>query len=109
MPRDLKEIDQSKLPAQYRKKLIKIELQAYDNNMKLNIPVLKLKIRQNDDGLNEIEEIQKLLDQYSNFISDGLISAKEFILIDDNDNYGGEEITDEENVNMIKPNETEKN
>ena len=43
---------------------------------------------QNDDDLNEIEEIQKLLDQYSNFISGELMSAKEFILIDDDDNYG---------------------
>ncbi|CAB4484846.1 unnamed protein product [Rhizophagus irregularis] len=62
---------------------------------------------QNDDGLNEIEEIQKLLDQYSNFISGGLMSAREFILIDDDNNYGGEEITDEEIVNMVKPNETD--
>jgi hypothetical protein len=52
-----------------------------------------------------MEEIQKLLDQYNNFISDELMSAKEFILIDDDNNYGGEEITDEEIVNMIKPNE----
>ncbi|PKY58465.1 hypothetical protein RhiirA4_480399 [Rhizophagus irregularis] len=62
---------------------------------------------QNDDGLNEIEEIQKLLDQYSNFISSGLMSAKKFILIDDNNNYGGEEIIDEEIVNMVKLNETD--
>jgi hypothetical protein len=62
---------------------------------------------QNDDDLNEIEEIQKLLDQYSNFISGELMSAKEFILIDDDDNYGGEEFTDEEIVNMVKPNETD--
>ncbi|PKC67221.1 hypothetical protein RhiirA1_458727 [Rhizophagus irregularis] len=57
---------------------------------------------QNDDGLNEIEEIQKLLYQYSNFISGGLISAKKFILIDNDNNYGGEEITDEEIVNTVK-------
>jgi hypothetical protein len=35
------------------------------------------------------------------------MNAKEFILIDDNDNYRGEEIIDEEIVNMIKPNETD--
>ncbi|GBB86763.1 hypothetical protein RclHR1_13190002 [Rhizophagus clarus] len=47
---------------------------------------------QNDDDLNEIEEIQKLLDRYSNFISDELMSAEEFILIDDDDNYGGKKL-----------------
>ena len=62
---------------------------------------------QNDDDLNEIEEIQKLLDQYSKFISDQLMSAEEFILIDGDDNYGEVEITDEEIVNMVKPNETD--
>ncbi|GET00470.1 hypothetical protein GLOIN_2v1488717 [Rhizophagus clarus] len=45
--------------------------------------------------------------QYSNFISDELMNAKEFILIDDDDNYGGEEITGEEIVNIVKPNETD--
>lgn len=60
-----------------------------------------------DDNLNEVEEIQKLLDQYSNFTSGELMSAKEFILIDDDNNYGGEEFTDEEIVNMVKPNETD--
>ncbi|GET64705.1 hypothetical protein RIR_jg7653.t1 [Rhizophagus irregularis DAOM 181602=DAOM 197198] len=40
---------------------------------------------QNDDGLNEIEEIQI-----------------KFILIDNDNNYGGEEITDEEIVNTVK-------
>jgi hypothetical protein len=39
---------------------------------------------QNDDAnLNLIEEIQKLLVQYGNFTSGELISAEEFILIDD--------------------------
>ena|SRR6266498_244633 len=58
-----------------------------------------------DDNLNEIEEVQKLLDQYCNFAFGELMSAEEFILIDDNNNYGEEEITDEEIVNMIKSNE----
>ena len=58
-----------------------------------------------DDNLNEIEEVQKLLDQYSNFISSELMNAKEFILIDDDNNYGEEEITDEEIINMVKSNE----
>ncbi|PKY29839.1 hypothetical protein RhiirB3_446632 [Rhizophagus irregularis] len=57
-----------------------------------------------DDNLNEIKEIQKLLDQYSNFTFGELMSAKEFILIDDNNNYG-EEILDEDIVNMVKSNE----
>ncbi|GES94641.1 hypothetical protein GLOIN_2v1789983 [Rhizophagus clarus] len=35
------------------------------------------------------------------------MSAKEFILIDDDNNYGEEEITDEEIVNIIKSNETD--
>src|ERR1700722_13088732 len=35
------------------------------------------------------------------------MSAKEFILIDDDDSYGEEEITDEEIVNMVKSNENE--
>ncbi len=62
---------------------------------------------QNDGDLNEIDEIQKLLDQYSNFISGELMSAKKFILIDNEDNYEGEEFTDEEIVNMVKLNETD--
>ena len=33
------------------------------------------------------------------------MSAEEFILIDDDNNYGEEEITDEEIVNMLKPDE----
>ena len=65
----------------------------------------------NDDNKNsddnEIDEVQKLLDQYNNFTSGELISAKEFILIDDDDNYGEEEITDEEIIKMVKPNEEE--
>ncbi|GBB90642.1 hypothetical protein RclHR1_17670001 [Rhizophagus clarus] len=108
--------------AQYRKRLLNNRIEAYDNEMELSIPVLKLKTsdsislcakawkavtKKNDDDLNEIEEIQKLLDQYSNFISDELMNAKEFILIDDDDNYGGEKITDEEIVNIVKPNETD--
>jgi hypothetical protein len=61
---------------------------------------------QNDnENLNEIEEIQELLDQYSKLASDQLMSAEEFILIDDDDNYGEVEITDEEIVNMVKSNE----
>jgi hypothetical protein len=61
---------------------------------------------QNDnENLNEIEEIQTLMDQYSKFTSDELMSSEEFILIDDDDNYGEVEITDEEIVNMIKSNE----
>uniref|UniRef100_U9UTJ0 Uncharacterized protein n=1 Tax=Rhizophagus irregularis (strain DAOM 181602 / DAOM 197198 / MUCL 43194) TaxID=747089 RepID=U9UTJ0_RHIID len=98
---------------QYRKRLIKDRIiEVYDNEMEI-LPILLLPLplpsdeEQNDDGLNEIEEIQKLLDQYSNFISGGLMSAREFILIDDDNNYGGEEITDEEIVNMVKPNETD--
>lgn len=58
-----------------------------------------------DDNLNEIEEIQKLLDQYGNFTFGELMSAEEFILIDDDDNYGEKEITDEDIVNMVKSNE----
>src|SRR5688572_12207716 len=55
---------------------------------------------------SEIEEVQRLLDQYENLTSDEVINAKEFILIDDDDNYGeGEIITDEEIVNMLKSNE----
>ena len=65
----------------------------------------------NENGDNEIDdeidEVQKLLDQYNNFTSGELISAKEFILIDDDDNYGEEEITDEEIIKMVKPNEEE--
>jgi hypothetical protein len=65
----------------------------------------------NDDDENgdddEIDEVQKLLDQYNNFTSGELISAKEFILIDDDDNYGEEEITDEEIIKIVKPNEEE--
>ncbi|CAG8562786.1 8607_t:CDS:1 [Funneliformis mosseae] len=45
------------------------------------------------------------MDQYSKFTSDELMNAEEFILIDDDDNYGEVEITDEEIVNMIKSNE----
>jgi len=58
-----------------------------------------------DDNLNEIEEIQKLLDQYGDFTFGELMNAEEFILIDDNDNYGEEEISDEDIVNMLKSNE----
>lgn len=58
-----------------------------------------------DDDLNEIEEVQKLLDRYGNFTFGELMSAEEFILIDDDNNYGEEEITDEEIVNMLKPDE----
>ncbi|GBB97520.1 hypothetical protein RclHR1_00030077 [Rhizophagus clarus] len=64
----------------------------------------------NDINLNETEEIQRLLDQYnqySNFTLGELMSAEEFILIDDDNNYGEEEITDEEIVNIIKSNETD--
>ncbi|CAG8768690.1 9214_t:CDS:1, partial [Rhizophagus irregularis] len=39
-----------------------------------------------------------------NFTFGELMSAKEFILIDDNNNYG-EEILDEDIVNMVKSNE----
>ena len=62
------------------------------------------KKQNDDDDLDEIEEVEKLLDQYNRFTSGELMSAKEFILIDDDNNYG-EEITDEEIVNMVKPNE----
>src|SRR4051812_17817347 len=58
-----------------------------------------------DDNLNEIEEVQQLLNQYSNFNFGDLMSAEEFILIDDDNNYEEKEITDEEIVNMIKSNE----
>ncbi|CAB4468297.1 unnamed protein product [Rhizophagus irregularis] len=91
----------------------------------LNIPVSKLKISdaislyaeawkavtnkllQNDDNenLNEIEEVQKLLDQYNNFNFGDLMNAEEFILIDDDNNYEEKEITDEEIVNIVKSNE----
>ncbi|GES77824.1 tigger transposable element-derived protein 6-like [Rhizophagus clarus] len=68
--------------AQYRKRLIKNRIEAYDDEVELNIPVPKLKIGE-------------------------LMSAKEFILIDDDNNYGEEEITDEEIVNIIKSNKTD--
>ncbi|RGB23813.1 hypothetical protein C1646_773961 [Rhizophagus diaphanus] len=58
-----------------------------------------------DDNLNEIEEIQKLLEQYGNFTFGELISAEEFILIDDDDNYEEKEITDEDIINIVKSNE----
>ncbi|GES91877.1 tigger transposable element-derived protein 6-like [Rhizophagus clarus] len=64
----------------------------------------------NDINLNETEEVQRLLDQYnqySNFTLGELMSAEEFILIDDDNNYGEEEITDKEIVNIIKSNETD--
>ncbi|EXX66771.1 hypothetical protein RirG_120570 [Rhizophagus irregularis DAOM 197198w] len=62
---------------------------------------------QNDDNenLNEIEEVQKLLDQYNNFNFGDLMNAEEFILIDDDNNYEEKEITDEEIVNIVKSNE----
>src|SRR5439155_1091092 len=41
----------------------------------------------NEDDDDEIKEVQELLNQYNNFTSGELISAKEFILIDDDDNY----------------------
>jgi len=63
---------------------------------------------QNDnDSLSEKEEIQQLLNQYNNFKSGEFMSAEEFILIDDYDNYGEEEITDEEIVNIVKSKEIE--
>src|SRR2546421_6782456 len=68
-------------------------------------PSLSDEEQNDDEDLNEIEEIQELLDQYSKFISDQLMSAEEFILIDDDDDYGEVEITDEEIVNMVKSNE----
>src|SRR5436189_5101219 len=68
-------------------------------------PSLSDEEQNDDENLNEIEEIQELLDQYSKFISDQLISAEKFILIDDDDNYGEVEITDKEIVNMVKSNE----
>lgn len=68
-------------------------------------PSLSDEEQSDDEDLNEIEEIQELLDQYSKFTSDQLMNAEEFILIDDDDNYGEVEITDEEIVNMVKPNE----
>ncbi|GES96766.1 hypothetical protein GLOIN_2v1789983 [Rhizophagus clarus] len=52
----------------------------------------------NDINLNETEEVQRLLDQYnqySNFTLGELMSAEEFILINDDNNYEEEEITDE--------------
>lgn len=58
-----------------------------------------------EHNLNEIEEIQRLLNQYNNLVLGELMSAEEFVLIDDGDNYGEEEITDEAIVNMVKPNE----
>ena len=60
---------------------------------------------ENDDD-DKIEEVQKLLDQYNNFNSNKFISAKEFILIDDDDNYG-EEITDEDIIKLVKSSEPE--
>jgi len=47
------------------------------------------------------------LDQYGNFTFGELMSAEEFILIDDDNNHGVEEITDEEIINMLKPNEVD--
>ena len=47
---------------------------------------------------------QKRSKNYCNFISVELMSAKEFILIDDDDNYGGEEFTDKEIVQILKKN-----
>ncbi|GBC08828.1 hypothetical protein RclHR1_08410001 [Rhizophagus clarus] len=64
----------------------------------------------NDINLNETEEVQRLLDQYNqynNFTLGELMSTEEFILIDDDNNYREEEITDEEIVNIIKSNETD--
>ena len=60
-----------------------------------------------EDADDEIKEVQELLNQYNNFTSDELISAKEFILIDDDDNYGEEEITDEDIIKMVKSSEPE--
>ncbi|GBB93979.1 hypothetical protein RclHR1_02270003 [Rhizophagus clarus] len=64
----------------------------------------------NDINLNETEEVQRLLDQYnqySNFTLGELMSAEEFILINDDNNYEEEEITDEKIVNIIKLNKTD--
>ncbi|GBB96268.1 hypothetical protein RclHR1_02710027 [Rhizophagus clarus] len=61
-------------------------------------------------NLNETEEVQRLLDQYnqySNFTLSELMSTEEFILINDDNNYEEEEITDEEIVNIIKSNKTD--
>jgi len=60
-----------------------------------------------EDDDDEIKEVQELLNQYNNFTSGELISAKEFILIDDDDNYGEEEITDEDIIKMVKSSEPE--
>ncbi|GBC03585.1 hypothetical protein RclHR1_00520037 [Rhizophagus clarus] len=48
-----------------------------------------------------------LFDKIVKFNQCELMSAKEFILIDDDNNYGEEEITDEEIVNIIKSNKTD--
>src|SRR5207245_11616862 len=55
----------------------------------------------------EIKEVQELLNQYNNFTLGELISAKEFILIDDDDNYREEEITDEDIIKMVKSSDPE--
>ena len=68
-------------------------------------PSLSDKKQNDNENLNEIEEIQELLDQYSKLTSDQLMSAKEFILIDNDNNDREVEITDEEIVNMVKSNE----
>ena len=60
-----------------------------------------------EDDDDKIKEVQELLNQYNNFTSGELISAKEFILIDDDDNYGEEEITDEDIIKMVKSSEPE--
>ena len=73
----------------------------------ITLPLPSDEEQNNDDNLNEIEETQHLLDQYNNFVLGEFMSAEEFILIDDDNNYGEEEITDEEIVNMVKSNENE--